>query len=376
MNIESAWEWAATLPSAPPGEVCAQCHDCRSLYEPIAERIMRVLELQRPWRPPAGAPSITPPTVEMARELLEAKLIRLKRISGLYAESFQALYRLNVRLPFAGTAAFTSNLVGWELEQQFATTLALHPDWSNPLQNQMVPRSPFGLGTAAGSLVRRPTFPVFWQTLQQVFDGNAVVFVEIFAIIDFFIRHLQRYGHPGPSELAQFETCLSAFIQWWDEVQPSNRKIPEMADIQVDRRGLILQGLMKSLRGEGLGGSLDILENEQHFTLQEYMYDLIDRGILDEMEIGLHSKSMLPLWYQVSSRFVYNPGDPEIPERYIVPYQGHGLINWTWITEYDDRIGYARQVVQRFDELFYGSESDRRYLSSGHARLAGDASGY
>jgi len=120
-----------------------------------------------------------------------------------------------------------------------------------------------------------------------------------------------------------------------------------------------------------LAGSLSILQNEQQFTLQEYMYDLVDTGIIDEMELGL-----LLNGYRVASRFAYDLDRTDVAERYTLPYRGGGFLGWNWITEYGDRIGYARQVVTLFDSLYYGSDADRRYLAGEHARLAGDARGY
>lgn len=371
MTFDSAWDWAGSLPSAPPGNVCAQCHDCRQLYEPIAERVIRALEMNAPRRLAGVGPSFVPPAVADAQTLLQAKLDRLKRISGLYARSFQILDRMGVRVPFVGTAAFTSNLVGHELKAQFDGTLALHPAWSHPDQMQGLPRSPFGLGPVTGMVVRSPLFGRFWSTIHQVFDGNAVVFVEIFAIVDFFIRHLERFGRPEPDKIPEFEECLRTFINWWDEVQPSHRRVPEMADIQVDRNDLILQGLMACLQGNALPGSLDILQNEQEFTLQEYMYDLIQGTVIDEMELGL-----LRSGYNVASRFAYDLDRTDVPERYTLPYRGGGILGWNWITEYGDRIGYARQVVTLFDTLYYGNDADRAYLRGEHNRLASDASGY
>lgn len=154
-------------------------------------------------------------------------------------------------------------------------------------------------------------------------------------------------------------------------VQPSTRRMPEMADIKVDRNDMIIDGLMSCLKGDALPGSLMILQNEQQFTLQEYMYDLVDTGLIDEMELGLLFKG-----YGVSSRFAYDLDRSDVEDRYTLAYRGGGFLGWNWITEFGDRIGYARQVVTLFDELYYGSEQDRRYLAAEHARLAGDARGY
>lgn len=379
MSFESAWDWAGGLPSAPTGEICESCHNCLILYEDIAERVMRALELQGSGHPHSMI-SMTPPRVERADELLRSKLARLKRISGLYARSFQKLEMLGVHIPFVGTAAFTSNLVGWEAELQFGTILGLHPDWSDPRQNGGKRIAPISLGFALGSLIRAPTFPVAWSTIHRVFDGNAVVFVEIFAIIDFVIRHIERFGKPQGDDLDEFEDCLRSFVEWWDRVQPSHRTVPSMADIRVDRDGLIVQGIMECLRGNSLRGSLRILENEQRYTLQQYMYDLVDLGYLDAMEIGLHID-----FKRVASRFAYNLYREDIPERYTVPWKpaklqiplpGRGILGWSWITEYDDRMPYAIDVVTKFNDLYYGNASDRAYLVGEHAKLSGDANGY
>lgn len=371
MSFESAWDWAGSLPTAPVGETCAHCHDCVSLYESIAERVIRALELTDAGRHPMTGPSFVPPEVQDAERLLQAKLRRLRRISGLYARSFQKLETLGIRVPFVGTAAFTSNLVGWELEAQFGGALALHPAWSDPRQNQMVPQAPFGLGPVTGTMFRQTAFAPFWTTINQVFDGNAVVFVEIFAIVDFVIRHIERFGRPEPDDLGEFEACLRSFIDWWDEVQPSHRRVPEMRNIQVDRQDSILNGLMACLRGDPLAGSLQILQNEQQFTLQEYMYDLVDGGLVDKMELGL-----LLNGYRVASRFAYDLDRTDVPERYTLPYRGGGFLGWNWITEFRDRMPYAQQVVTLFNTLYYGSEEDQRYLAREHSLLASDAAGY
>lgn len=288
---------------------------------------------------------------------------------------------LGVEIPFVGTAAFTSNLVGWEAELQFGTVIGLHPDWSNPLQNQDMPKPPFGLGSAMGSMIRMPSFALAWTTINRVFDGNAVVFVEIFAIIDFVIRHIERFGRPTADKLNEFEDCLKKFVRWWDQVQPGNRSVPQLSDIRVDRQGLIVQGIMTCLRGDKLAGSWKILENEQRYTLQEYMYDLVDLGYLDAMEVGLHTD-----FKRIASRFTYDLDRNDVPDRYTVPWSAahlqlpvpglRGILGWSWITEYEDRMPYAKKVVQTFSDLYYGDTSDRTYLAGEHSKIEGDAIGY
>jgi hypothetical protein len=326
--------------------------------------------------------SLSPPAVNEASSYLNAKLIRLKRISGLYAQTFQTLEQMGVHIPFVGTAAFTSNLVGWELENASGLTLALHPDWSNPMQNQNVPRSPIGLGMTLGSLLRRSSFPIAWTTVNQIFDGNAVVFVEVFAIFDFSIRHFKAFGVPHTeTALNDFDECLKAFIKWWDQVQPSNKKVSQLVDIDVDSEGLIHQGIMDSLRAVDSSARLrasttKILKNEQEITLQRYMYDLVDNGMVDEMELLLMSKG-----YKVASKFSYYQ-NAEINEKYYTRHNPISVISGgkgvkiNWITEPKTRLPFAVEVVTKFDNLYYDDPEAKAYLQSQHQMMLRDALGY
>ncbi|MEO0745486.1 MAG: hypothetical protein AAFY49_09060 [Pseudomonadota bacterium] len=359
--MRTAWRWADGFPQVPVGEVCAVCHDCTPLWEQSAARTIRALQLPLSDIDAAGLEDRYPglrylnPLVVMNISRLQAQVSRIKRISGLYAATFKKLTTFGVPIPFVGTAAFASNVVRWEVEQMVASYTQLVYDMERRRQ-----RSDMYFPATA-----------FRDTLSKVIAGNAVVFVEIFAIFDMCVRHFQRFGPPrNEDDIAEFSDCLRAFIEWWDRVQPGSRMNDVLRDIEVDGQGLVHKGIMDSIRAastpERLSASVDqLLRNEQQFTLQRYMYDLIDIGPVDAMEIGLWLRG-----YEASAKFTYEADDP-VPQRFVVPYGGGA-----GLTEAGVRYPYTIEVVTRFDSLYFGEEEDRDALQAYHGRMEADARGY
>ena len=359
MNMHSGWDWASGFPSVPADALAGVCHLCRPLWEASAARAMRGLETRMSDAGIADLEAIYPDLRmihPMARNevlYLNAQLSRIKRISGLYAGTFKALDRIGVQIPFVGAAAFASNVVRWEVE-----------DLIRGLSGQIVLMERSRMRSDAS-----PFLIPIRDTLNKVIQGNAVVFVEIFAIFDFCLRHFQKFGVPrSPALITEFDLCLKEFITWWDRVQPAGRA-PGLRDIRVDRSGLIREGIIASLRAttsqERISASVDkILFNEQMFTLQEYMYDRIQIGPIDMMEIGLVLRG-----YRAAAQFSYTR-DP-VPDRFIVTFNGPG-----WLTVAAERYPYTKTVVSRFGELYSSGGADRRALEAAHMRMEADAHGY
>lgn len=286
---------------------------------------------------------------------LYAQLDRIKRISGLYAATFKILNQKSVQIPFVGSAAFASNVVRWEVEdliRQHCTIV-------------------YNIEYQRGRSDISPLASMMLNTLNKVIAGNAVVFVEIFAIFDFCIRHFQNYGRPYSQEdIRVFEQCLEKFIKWWDRVQPGNRLFNGLDNIKVDRQGLVKEGIVDSLRAQTRDERLEastqkILFNEQNFTLQEYMYDNLDWGPIDPLEIGLLLRG-----YRAAAKFTYDRAT-DVSGRFIVPYDRSG-----WISEAADRYPYTIQVVTRFDDLWYEDTTARSFLSQQLQTMIADARGY
>lgn len=359
LDMRNAWSWAGGFPQSPPTSSCATCHDCIPLYEKVAERVIRALQLplsdskQSELREKYININFINALSLRSVYRLHAQVDRIKRISGLYAASFQQLVQLGAPIPFVGAAAFASNVVRWEVEDMVNNVTRMTYDMEIRRQ-----RSDLYMPLTA-----------YKTTLGHVINGNAVVFVEIFAIFDFCIRHFRIFGVPRTeNKLAEFETCLEDFIAWWDQVQPGLHGA--LSDIQVDRARRIKEGIMLSLRATSArqrrAASTDyILYNEQNFTLQEYMYDIIDMGPLDMMEIGLVMRG-----YRAAAKFSYDM-NAQVPESFIVPYDRSG-----WLTEAADRYPYTIEVVSRFDDLYFGDDGARSSLSSAHSRMTADARGY
>lgn len=359
MEMSSGWEWASGFPQVPVGTVAGACHLCRPLWEEAAGRAMRGLEVHSD-RSSRSSLNETYRGLNhinvMARNevyYLHAQLDRIKRISGLYAGAFKALLRQGVAIPFVGAAAFASNVVRWEVEDLIRLQSSL-------IVNMEVRR------------MRSDASPMMIplrDTLNKVIQGNAVVFVEIFAIFDFCRRHFDRFGVPKTSAaISEFDICLADFIRWWDRVQPSGR-LPGLRDIRVDRRGWIREGIIASLKSNTpterrMASTGLILRNEQMLTLQEYMYNRIQFGPIDAMEVGLILRG-----YRAAAQFSYTR-DP-VPERFIVTYDRSG-----WITDAADRYPYTVQVVSRFDELYFGNAEDSAVLKGHHSRMEADAVGF
>ena len=365
MNIRSSWTFAEGFPQAPPSTACENCHDCIPFYEATASRVIRALQLPVDDELTADLGDRYPmlryinalPAMQIRRYY--AQLDRIARISGLYAAGFRWLESLGVQIPFVGAAAFASNVVRWEVA-----------DLVHGYGNVVYEQERRGMNTTG-----RHDLNAITGVMNKLIAGNAVVFVEIYAIFDFCVRHFKTYGRPrSDAQLAEFEICLENFITWWDAVQPGNRMFPQLRNIQVDRDGLIKDGIMASLRADSGEARRQastglILYNEQNYTLQEYMYDLIDNDIFgiipfDPAEIGLLLRG-----YRAAAKFSYDK-DAQIADRFIVTYDSPG-----WLTEAGDRYPYTVQVVSRFDELYFEG-GDRRYLGAEHSRMAADARGF
>lgn len=361
IDFKSNWQWINELPNAPPGEICGHCHSCAPLFEDVAARVIRVL--QRPL-PESVQQEVYQkwPRLRYINPLPRAQILglyadieRIKRISGLYAQAFQILEGLQVSVPFVGTAAFTTNVVSWEVEdftKSYAKTVL---NWETRRLN------------TTGS----PLLQNMLKTAKTIIAGNAVVLIEIFAIFDFCIKHFKKFGRPrSEDQLKEFEDCLETFISWWDRVQPGNRKFPGLDNIKIDRDRLVKEGIIRSLKATSkekrLEASLDfILNNEQNHTLQQYMYDLMDLGVIDFFEIGLVLKG-----YHVEVKFSFDLYK-SVDERFIITYDGSG-----WISEAKQRMPFAKKVVTRFDDLYYDDSTTRKILRAEHQKLMIYSQGY
>jgi len=370
MDLQSSWKWINDNPNTLPDNICTECHNCTPDYNSSVLRVHRALQLPLETNAQVNLQEQFPrlPFIDTLarRSILRyyAQIERIKRISGLYAAAFRDLEQLEVNMPFVGSAAFASNVVRWEMEDMVR------------LYAILVINMEIGIGGVRHRSDTSLVLAGFRDTLNKVIAGNAVVFVEIFAIVDFCISHFRRYGRPrSQEELEQFEECLKQFVQWWDNVQPGNRLFggmfsdPPMKDIEVDRRQWIQQGILLSLEAttqdERRSASTDfILNNEQNYTLQEYMYDIIDWGPYDPLEIGLVLRG-----YRAAAKFSYDK-NAEIDERFIVTYDRSG-----WISEASDRYPYTIDVVSQFDRLWYES-GDQSFLAQQHQRMIADATGY
>lgn len=365
IDLKTSWQWINDSPNELPDTICAECHNCIPIYNAIAFRVQQALQL--PMEEDVQTRLVEQfPRLQYIDYLAKksviryhAQLERIKRISGLYAASFRDLEQLGVHIPFVGTAAFASNVVRWEIEDMIR------------LYSILVINMEAGIGGVRHRSDTSFVLMNFRNTLDKVIAGNAVVFVEIFAIMDFCVRHIKLYGRPQrEQELDEFVQCLREFVQWWDKVQPGNRRFKELKNIEVDRREWVQQGILLSLKATNSEERRDastkyILNNEQNYTLQEYMYDIIDWGPYDPLEIGLVLQG-----YRAAAKFTYEK-NTEVDERFVVTYDRSG-----WISEASDRYPYTIQVVSRFDELWYESPSDQAFLSQEHSRMIADATGY
>ncbi|OKH89425.1 hypothetical protein [Thalassospira sp. TSL5-1] len=362
IDYGSAWKWINELPNTPPDEISSQCHNCIPLYEEVAARVIRALQLPLSQSSQERLHKDWPRlrfmdflTVQQRFGRLYAQLDRIKRISGLYAESFQTLDQQLVQIPFVGSAAFASNVVRWEVTDliRLYCSFVYNIEYQRGRSDAFLPTS------------------LMLDTLNKVIVGNAVVFVEVFAIFDFCIRHFQEFGKPlDETAINDFEQCLKAFIAWWDRVQPGNRMFPDLENIEVDRKGLIRAGILDSLRAQTRderreASTRKILFNEQNFTLQQYMYDKIDWGPYDPLEIGLVLRG-----YRAAAKFTYNQ-NTEVDDSFIIYYDRSG-----WISEAADRYPYTIQVVSRFDEMWYENKENRSFLRQELQMMTVDARGY
>lgn len=355
---------AAFSPNSKPGQVCATCHDCRPLYEEAVSPTHEALVLR-----PGSAQFFDafiqrnpgfrfPAEVSSEFVVLDAKLRRVRRIAGLYARAFLEIETLGVAIPFPGVAAFAANVVHNELDfaiNEYATTFLRQIEHENRVMNKLVlplnrlMLSPTGLPAAT-----------LKGMIRDIIYGNLLVFVEVFPIYTFCIKHFRRFGVPRTEDkISAFETCLRNFIQWWDKKNfgagDDAFQIDGVQRILIDRAGRFGDGIIAGLRGDKLESALAIMENEQIHTLQEYMYDRIDWAwspllsgpydFDDPFHMGAYMRD-------IALTFAADLKRRDIPVQYILPWTGGN------VTEIADRIPFTEAGVRRFIELYYGGQRD------------------
>lgn len=360
-----------------PEQICAHCHECRPLYELSVAPAHKALvlsggqgdtlidELER------GGYTV-PDHLQNEIHVLMAKLSRVKRIAGLYAQAFHRIEQLGVAIPFPGVAAFAANVVHNELGRAIGGHLALNMDQMDYGRNWY--EKIMHIFPGLGGLQSGPEWfveRVVSGLVRDITYGNLLVFVEVFPIYTFCIKHFERFGIPrGQEAIGEFDQCLQKFIEWWDknnfgsgddEFTIKNEQTgKEEQRIRIDRAGLFREGIIFGLRGDRLDSALSIMENEQRYTLQEYMYDRIDWGWPELFKGGFEIDDPFYGSFYVASLF-FGPvalvfaedlQRQDIEQKYKVPWTGGN------VTEVDDRLVFTEAGVKRFDSLYYGSDRD------------------
>lgn len=303
----------------------------------------------------------------------QQKLIRMARISGMYAKSFIELEKMNVRIPFVGTAAFASNAVRWNVSKGMGQVHYLNE-----------------FAKLKGDTGLANFVAILNDLLNLTFIGNYLVFMEIFPVIDFSIRYLKEFGGQNLSDglvLDRLRSAQDRFVTYWqDRVQ----SFPEVIDavkntsakiFRVDRNEGIRNGVGICLGGKPLEGSFEnILLNEQTLTLQEYMWNEMREHSLDSLPAQikewepklLNPLPNLNLWlFDGDMKFAYDSNEQINATRFVLEF-GEGDI-----TDANIRYPFTILVVKQFYELYYvGSMEEKvRVLDSLH-RMAQDAEGF
>lgn len=123
----------------------------------------------------------------------------------------------------------------------------------------------------------------------------------------------------------------------------------------TDREGFFRAGIISGLRGDRNASALSVMENEQRFTLQDYMDDRVDWGWSDRMA---GSWDIVDRFYlgaflrDIALVFAARLPTVIADSRYIVPWTGGN------VTEVADRLAFTRSGVERFIDLYYGNERD------------------
>jgi len=351
-------------PTAAPEADCEFCHDCRPLFEQSVTATHDALTLQ-----PSGAIYIDeaeermpgfrfPDTVKSEFTVLGAKLRRVKRIAGLYGQAFLQIEALGVQIPFPGAAAFAANVVHAELDwavREYASVQLDEMEYDGNIAMRLL----MGLSMRTISAVSLAE-PQLRAMIRDIVYGNLVVFVEVFPIYTFCIKHFEQFGAPrSEANIAAFDTCLESFITWWDDnnfgsgdgtfIHP--RRGSE--GIQIDRNRLFKAGILAGLRGDRRTSAMEIMENEQRFTLQEYMYDRIDWGwnprlsggwdLDDPFYVGAYLRD-------IALTFAADPTSQSLDPKFRILWTGGN------VTEVGDRLVFTTQGIDKFIEFCYGSD--------------------
>lgn len=188
----------------------------------------------------------------------------------------------------------------------------------------------------------------------------------------------------------------------------------------VDQIGFVVDGIVMCLKGDNLNGAVAIATNEQEYTLQEFMYDKFDLGLLpkppkggtiswfpdflgdvnDIFYLGVAAKGVgnrvlagiegvgdvltaeglgpklnaaRVIGRKIAAArggavlaFAYDPNAPDIPSKYLFPF------NTGNVTEKIDRMNYTESVIAAFDTLYANAE-DSAYINSEHAQIRSHA---
>lgn len=361
----------------PPGAVCTQCHECdTSLYSIVFERAAKVLEM----RPLAYQTQlleafeneyqfkITPRLQEITYRNL-SRIDRVRRISGMYAKAFHDPNGFAQKIPFVGVAAFGSNTIRWDLELLVKIRIALELVKAGKKKEAQTLLESFG---QANEYIMDYWFAhskIIDGLLEYLFMANAYIYIEIFPIVEFMLRHVDRYGEPRTDQEKQaFLKCVAQFIEWYkgQAVRLTGHISPKL---DIDGEGLILEGIKQALDGNLQESTRNILWNEQKFTLQPHMYDKADNLLhpVDQFFIDdpVYAGTLV---LDVSAKFTYHQ-DTVVDDKFIVPLQGGN------VTNFDERWPYMWQVVNRFMELYY-TQGEETFITCQHQLMMRDAAGY
>ncbi len=353
------------------------CHNCKQLYEASVEELQKVIvtpdnnymlawleDVVRVLDVDLLDISIT---TRLEAVQLGAKLKRIKRIAALHAEAFADFANFGLANPFQGVAPFAANVVHYECTRAVeghlvALLIADNPRLANIIQLRLSLTYPLlapwlALGRKIGPKTAN-------HLVHHIIYGNLLVFVEVYPIFVFCIKHFRACGVPKGGDIDTFETCLTDFRDWWraNNFGSMDAFAPTM---KVDRAGFVVDGIIMCLRGEHKEGGISIATNEQDFTLQEYMYDKIDTSSITRINVPFDLDDPFYLATKVFGavlKFHHDPGSDQIPDKYLLPFPWLGNV-----TVKEERMEYTRGVLNKFDGYYNGS--DRDYLLAEHRKI-------
>ena len=334
---------------------------CADLYEKVLKRVQKAQVILCKGEPAPARPE------KYNSKCNKNKITRMARISGLYAASFNKLEQQGVYIPFVGTAAYASNVVRWNVTE----VISILDIITNQTRGTSWPERPISFPSPYFIIFNelKKLIPHFNDLVNLVFAGNYLVFMEIFPIVDFTIRYIDRHGNPKtPSEIKKLKTCLDDFVDWWREQVQSFSEVAEFMKsykegaFLVDRRGYIREGIALCLVGDSLIGSRDkILRNEQLFTLEEYMWKKIVegeklKGVFDNAFI----KELIPnaslIIHPTDMQFSYELND-DVDDDFILNFPVITFGDLRSIADKETRFPYTQKVVEKFHQLYTSSET-------------------